>query len=323
VRTRLNTIGPELMNSDILITLLLTEIKVKADKNRKRYADLQVQDDTMQMDVRLWEYDSQETVLQKMEMPAIVDCLLTVGEYQGKIQLTARSCVPTTARDIRIDQLVQSSSWDPERMKTWLREFFEFIHSSHIRELIQRMIFEPPYYDRYCTFPAARKVHHNYRCGMLHHTLEVLKYAKMIAKTKNLSDIQQDRLLAMAFLHDWAKIIEYEPLPAGGMTTEGRMLGHIFIGAHHTQNVINRIEGFDHDDALIILNGILSHHGSLEWGSPVLPKTVEAQILHQADKMSADIESIMSFMEAQKNQPGDFTEKLWNMGTDFYKGGKS
>ena len=125
----------------------------------------------------------------------------------------------------------------------------------------------------------------------------------------------------MAMLHDWAKIIEYKPLPNVGFTEEGTMLGHIFLGAHNTLNAINEIEGFDQEDKLIIINGILSHHGYLEFGSPVLPKTVEAQILHQADKMSGDVESIMTFISEQEDEDEAFTNKLWNMGTNYYKKG--
>lgn len=99
------------------------------------------------------------------------------------------------------------------------------------------------------------------------------------------------------------------------------MLGHIFLGAHTALNIMNEIKGFDEEDKLIILNGLLSHHGKLEFGSPVLPKTVEAQILHHADKMSGDIESILSFMQQQEDNSDSFTGKLWNMGTDYYRRG--
>lgn len=67
----------------------------------------------------------------------------------------------------------------------------------------------------------------------------------------------------MAMLHDWAKIIEYKPLPNVGFTEEGIMFGHVFLGAHNTLNAIDEIEDFDQDDKLIIINGILSHHGCL------------------------------------------------------------
>ena len=320
--TRLNQITKNQLNQEIELTLLLANIKIRTDKNQKLFADLLLQDETMKTDIRMWDYAAQEAVMQGLQLPAIVDCVILVGEYRDQLQLTAKKCIPTANVEIRFDELVQSSQWDPVNMKTWLRDYYEFIKAPHIRELIHRMVFSEPYYEKFCIYPAARKVHHNYMYGIMQHTLEVLKYVKMVASTKRLSQRQLDRLLAMAFLHDWAKIMEYEPLPSDEMTREGRLLGHIFIGAHHTQNTIEQINGFDTEDALIIMNGILGHHGSHEWGSPVLPKTIEAQILHQADKLSSDIESILSFVEEQKNHNDMFTDKLWNMGTDYYKGGQ-
>jgi len=314
-------ISREHLNQEIRITLLLTDLKVKVTRSGKRYADLMVQDQTHKCEVRFWDYDQQESVFQEWKYPVITDFVLQVGEYREQIQLTAKECQLNEDQEIKIDQLVQTSRWNPEKMKAWLKDYYDFIQAPHIKVLVEQMVFAKPYYDLFCTYPAAKTVHHNFRYGILQHTLEVLKYVKMVASTKHLSQRQQDRLLAMTFLHDWAKIMEYEPVPSESLTVEGRMLGHIFIGAHYTQNSINQIEGFDQEDALVIMNGILGHHGAYEWGSPVLPKTVEAQILHQADKLSGDIESILSFMDRQQTPEDGFTDRLWNMGTEYFKGG--
>ncbi|MDW7671312.1 MAG: HD domain-containing protein [Bacillota bacterium] len=318
---KLNQLTREYVNQEVWMTLLLTDLKIKTARNGKKYADLKMQDQTKKCDVRLWDYGQHEDALASLDLPAIVDCRLLVGEYREQLQLTVKKCQPTDIQQMQIADFVQTSSWDEEKMREWLRDYYEFIKAPHIRQLVQEMVFSEAYYEKFCTYPAAKTVHHNFMHGIMQHTLEVLKYVKMVAVTKRLSLRQQDRLLAMAFLHDWAKIEEYEPVPSESLTLEGRMLGHIFIGAHKTQNVIRGIERFDRDDALIILNGILGHHGAYEWGSPVLPKTVEAQILHQADKLSGDVESVLSFMERQQDQQDGFTDKLWNMGTDYYKGG--
>lgn len=315
---RLSQITREHLNQELSVTLLLTAIDIKSARNGKPYADFQVQDNTQKSALRMWDYTPAEGT---PELPMIIDCVVQVGEYREQLQLTLKRWEPTVQKEITMDQLVKSSRWDPEKMKGWLRDYHGYIEAPHLRELIQRMVFEEPYYEKYCTYPAAKTVHHNFMYGILQHTLEVLKYVKMVAGTKKLTQRQQDRLLTMTFLHDWAKIIEYEPVPSENLTVEGRMLGHIFIGAHHTKNTIDNIPDFDETDALIILNGILGHHGTYEWGSPVLPKTVEAQILHQADKLSGDIESIMSFTESQSVGEAPFTDKLWNMGTDYYKEG--
>ncbi len=316
----LNRISNEYLNKEVSLTLLLTDIKVKKARNGKEYADLFLQDQTQKSEARLWDYEVYANILTQMEVPCILDCIIQVGEYKGQIQLTIKSFKKSENHNITIDQLVQRSKWNAEKMKEWIIDYYDFIQAPHIKELVHKLVFSESYYETFCTHPAAKTVHHNYMYGILQHTLEVLKYARIVANTKRLSQRQSDRLLAMAFLHDWAKIREYEPVPLNELTLEGRMLGHIFIGAYETKKAIETIDGFNQDDAFIILNGILGHHGSYEWGSPVLPKTVEAQILHQVDKLSGDVESVLAFMESQGNE-GEFTDRLWNMGTDYYKGG--
>ena len=317
----LSQITSEFMNKEVSLTLLLTEVKVKKARNGNRYADVNLQDRTQKSEARLWEYDAHDDFFGNLKYPSIVDCILQVGEYKGQVQLTVKKCQLSSNPDITIDQLVQRSKWNIVKMKEWLNDYYEFIQAPHIKELVYKMVFAEPYYDMFCTHPAAKTVHHNYMHGILQHTLEVLKYTKIVAGTKRLTQRQTDRLLAMAFLHDWAKIREYEAVPSSSLTLEGRLLGHIFIGTYEAKKTIAEIDGFNEDDALIILNGMLGHHGSYEWGSPVLPKTVEAQILHQADKLSGDVESIISFMESQEESGDGFTDRLWNMGTDYYKGG--
>lgn len=317
----LSEITHEYMNKEILVTLLLTEVKVKKARNGKEYADLYLQDQTQKCEGRLWDYDAYSTLLNQLNFPSIVDCTILVGEYKGQVQLTVKGFQPSQNKEISIEQLVQKSKWNADKMKDWLNDYFEFIQAPHIKELVHKLVFTEPYHDMFCTYPAAKSVHHHYMHGILQHTLEVLKYVKIVAGTKKLTQRQTDRLLAMAFLHDWAKIREYKPVPLNQLTLEGRLLGHIFIGAYETKRMIDSIEGFNQDDAYIILNGILGHHGTYEWGSPVLPKTVEAQILHQADKLSGDVESVLAFMENQGDLEDGFTDKLWNMGTDYYVGG--
>lgn len=314
----LNEISKEYLNTVIEINALLSDIKVKVTKTDKRYADLIIQDKTRVMEVKLWDYDEYETILTKVSINNIYNFKALVGEYQGQVQLTIKNLKFNDNQDISIKDFIPTSSRNYESMINGLNLFYEKVQSSHMKELLNRMIFCDEYLDKFTAYPAAMKIHHNFYHGLLHHTLEILTYAQTVGKVKKLTQKQMDRLIVICMLHDWAKIMEYKPLPELGFTDQGAMLGHIFLGAHYTLNAIDEIEDFPYEDKLVILNGILGHHGNLEWGSPVLPKTIEAQILHQCDKMSGDIESILSFMSEQSDEDL-FTTKLWNMGTEYYK----
>jgi 3'-5' exoribonuclease len=305
------------MNKTIEAIVLIVETKVKTARNDKVYADMIIQDASKQVEAKYWDYAKKEkfTSSIKEDEPVKIKCV--VGEYQGRIQVTIKS-IEKIEENIDLDKLIPSSDWGTDKLEKGLKYFRDLVEENHLQKLLDLMIWDEKYYAKFCSHPAAKRVHHNFRQGLLQHVLEVLKFAYTIAKTKNLTEKQISRLIVMCFLHDWAKIIEYKSLPAIGFTDEGTMLGHIFLGAHHTLNCMNQIDNFDEDDRLVILNGILGHHGKYEYGSPVLPKTVEAQILHLADVTSGDVESIISFSNDDDSKES-FTPKLWNMGTDYFK----
>lgn len=318
---QLKDINKNYISQSFEITVLMSDVKVKSSKNGKKYADVIIQDATKMMEAKYWDYEENQELIHSLTSEDPIHIKAVVGEYQGQLQITIKNIEKANLDNVNMGDLIPTSTWGLESMTNGLNFFYEKVKSPHMKELIDRMIFSDDYFKRYSTHPAARQVHHNFYHGLLQHTLEVLKFGYTVATTKKLSERQVERLIVMTMLHDWAKIKEYKALPSVGFTEEGTMLGHIFLGAHETLNVINDIENFDVDDKLVILNGILGHHGQLEFGSPVMPKTIEAQILHQSDKMSGDIESIMSFMADQEEEEDAFTSKLWNMGTDYYKRG--
>lgn len=318
---QLKDISKDYISKNFETIVLISDIKVKSSRNGKRYADLIIQDASKMMEAKYWDYEKNEEFINLISPEDPVNIKAVVGEYKEQIQITVKNIEKADTKEVNMVELIPASTWDMDTMESGLKYFYEKVKSPHMKELLDKMIFSDHYFKQYSTHPAARQVHHNFYHGLFQHTLEVLKFGYTVATTKKLSDRQIERLIAMTMLHDWAKILEYKSLPNVGFTEEGIMLGHIFLGAHNTLNVISEIENFDEDDKLIILNGILSHHGLLEYGSPVLPKTIEAQILHQSDKMSGDIESIQSFIKDQENEEDVFTSKLWNMGTDYYKKG--
>ncbi|AKL96787.1 3'-5' exoribonuclease YhaM [Clostridium aceticum] len=316
---QLKDLSSKLLNETIEAVVLLSEVKVKTTKTDKKYADIIIQDASRMMEAKYWDYEENQEKFKSFQPHEIVQIQGQVGEYGGQLQLTIRNIERASSDKVSIKDLIPTSPWEFESMKKGLEYFQNRIETPHLKELIDKMIFSAEYYEKFCTYPAARKVHHNFYRGLLHHTLEVLKLVNTVANTKKLSQHQTDRLFVMTMLHDWGKMMEYKALPELGLTEKGMMIGHIFLGAHYTLNAIHEINDFPEEDKLVILNGILGHHGSLEFGSPVLPKTVEAQILHQADKMSGDVESILSFIKEDAEEEENFTKRLWNMGTEYYK----
>ena len=107
---------------------------------------------------------------------------------------------------------------------------------------------------------------------------------------------------ACAMLHDVGKIMELSDFPENDYTDEGQLLGHIFIGAELIRDTAAKIEGFPQKLVMLLMHCILSHHGELEYGSPKVPETIEAFILHCADNMYAKTKMFEEMLAADNTQ---------------------
>ncbi|MGO9751300.1 MAG: 3'-5' exoribonuclease YhaM family protein [Solirubrobacteraceae bacterium] len=137
---------------------------------------------------------------------------------------------------------------------------------------------------------AAQYNHHAYRCGLLEHSLQVADATADAART--FAGIDRDTALCGALLHDIGKLDAYSGNACGvNLNDGGRLIGEIPSGYYTVRREIEQIPGFPPERAQALLHIILSHHGCLEHGSPVLPSTREALVVHAMDKLSGDLGS--------------------------------
>ena len=147
---------------------------------------------------------------------------------------------------------------------------------------------------------AARTLHHGYLGGLLEHTLSVTEICDFMSG--RYKRVNRDILLCCAMLHDIGKIYELSQFPVNEYTDDGQLLGHIFIGAEMIHDAASKIDGFPKELESIIKHCILAHHGEYEYGSPELPKTMEAFILHCADNMDAKVKAIEEAIDNDSTQ---------------------
>jgi 3'-5' exoribonuclease len=153
------------------------------------------------------------------------------------------------------------------------------------------------YREKYLIWPAAKSMHHAYRGGLAEHSLEVYNlitadYDGVIGLMSDEIDINWDLLHTAALLHDIAKISEYDYQDGACSFTEtGEMIGHLCLGAMWVNAALNKVADFPKDLAIHLIHIILSHHGRLDWGAAMEPKTKEAKLFHMADDRSAKLHS--------------------------------
>ena len=211
------------------------------------------------------------------------------AQYGNQIKLdTVR---PAAEGEYDADALTESSPMDAGRLEGDLRDLIATIQNPSLQQLLERFFgAETQSWRRFRDAPAAKYYHQAYSGGLLEHTLSVAQAVS--AAASYFPGIDRDVAVTGALLHDIGKTEAYNDDPlAIDLTDAGRLLGEIPLGYYKVRREIEEIEGFDADLAQAILHIILSHHGQLEHGSPVVPCTREATLVHALDNLGGKLGS--------------------------------
>jgi 3'-5' exoribonuclease len=179
----------------------------------------------------------------------------------------------------------------PEQLETDLRQLIATIQRPPLRTLLERLIgVRSERWPAYRDAPAAKFYHQAYRHGLLEHSLTVGQAVSAISAT--FPGIDRDIAVTGALLHDIGKLDAYTDDPGNiDLTDDGRLQGEIALGYYRVRREIEEIDGFSPALAQALLHIILSHHGSHEHGSPVLPATREATLVHMVDNLGGRLGS--------------------------------
>ncbi len=164
----------------------------------------------------------------------------------------------------------------------------ESVKDTNCRNLISSFLHDEGFLEQFITSPGGLSVHHNYIGGLLEHTVSTMEQALSVSAGHE-ALLDQDLLLTASFIHDIGKTREIYWEVAREYTTEGKLLGHIAIGLMMLDEKLSKIPDFPADLAMLLKHMLLSHHGRLEYGSPVVPATPEALALNLIENTDAKI----------------------------------
>jgi 3'-5' exoribonuclease len=215
-------------------------------------------------------------------------------------QIEVRSLRAADADETDLDALLDGPPRDAAQMEADLRDLIATVQSPPLRALLEAML--GPHAETWRRFrdaPAAKRYHQAYRHGLLEHSLTVAQSVSAIAA--NFPGIDRDVAVTGALLHDIGKLDAYTTDPlAIDMTDAGKLQGEIPLGYYRVRRLIEELPGFPQELAAAVLHIILSHHGALEHGSPVLPCTREATLVHMIDNLGG---RLGSFDRLEKELP--------------------
>jgi 3'-5' exoribonuclease len=206
-------------------------------------------------------------------------------------RVVVESIRPAAEHEYEHHRLIDGPARPAALLEADLRELEATIQNPHLRALLATVLgSETETWARFRDAPAAKHYHQAYRHGLLEHSLTVAQAVSAISAT--FGGVDRDVAVTGALLHDIGKLEAYELVgDAIQMTDAGRLYGEIPLGYYRIRRATETIDGFPEELAQALAHIILSHHGSLEHGSPVVPCTREATLVHMADNIGAKMGS--------------------------------
>jgi 3'-5' exoribonuclease len=297
---------------------LVNQKQIKKTRTGKDYIDLILQDSTGTVAGKIW--DNTATYADMFTEGDIVKIEADVGEYQGRIDLNIKRVrTPLEEDTINLEDFLPVTPYDIDEMEEKVKSILKTIENPFLSKLVNAFLDDGEFMQSFRQGVASKIIHHPYLGGLLEHTLSMLEILDFLGG--HYSGVNRDMLLTGGFFHDIGKLKELSSGPEMGYTDEGIMLGHMVLGTDMVREKIKAISGFPPELEMEVLHTVLSHQGELEWGSPVLPMTCEALIIHFIDNMDAKQFVAKKAVEESK-EDGNFTSKIYPLNRVIYKGGK-
>ncbi len=276
--------------AEVDLVLMVRESERRRRRDGGEYLRLLLGDRTGAVSSMVWDEPAEAERIAPPGTPVRVQGRYVVHPRFGpQINLRALEAAPEGSYQLR--ELLDGPAREVGQMEREVRELLSTIQQPHLRLLLQRVFGEDSQvWAGYRVAPAAKYYHQAYPHGLLEHSLGVAQAVSTISAT--FPGIDRDVAVTGALLHDIGKLEAYTDDPRNiDLTDAGRLHGEIALGYYRIRRMIEDIEGFPAELAQAVGHIILSHHGALEHGSPVVPCTREATLVHMIDNLGGRLGS--------------------------------
>jgi 3'-5' exoribonuclease len=296
---------------------LVKKCEIRLTKAGKEFISLELGDKSISSAANLWEDASGfKSIKNSLAVGDVIKITGSMDEYQGNSQIKIESIRLTKqSDDVTPKDFLPKSLRDLNVMKKEFTVRMEKISVSDLKNLIKNIFTEERFF-KYTSVPAGKMWHHGYISGLIEHTLEIIRICDLMCDIH--PQINRDLLVCGAMLHDFGKIEELSFEPVFEYTDKGKLLGHIVIAAMIVNDEINKMSDFPENLKNNLLHLILSHQGKLEYASPVVPKTLEAITLYQADELSAKVNAYKNVIANEIKPGSNWTKFISLAGTDIH-----
>lgn len=296
------------------VFVLLKAADVRTAKNGKQYIALVFEDQSGEISGKYWDASPED--ITNYVAGRVVHLQGKRENYQTHPQIKIfhlRLTNPGEPSDP--NAFIEQAPMSRSEMEDYITQTIFEITQPTWNRIVRKLVSE--YADQFYTYPAAKSNHHAFQGGLAYHTISILKLAHSV--TTQYPDLNAPLLFAGAILHDLGKTIELSGPKSTTYTLAGNLIGHIVLIDGELVRACDTLKlDPQAEDVLLLRHMILSHHGLLEYGSPVRPELREADVLHQLDELDASI--MMLDTVVAHTQPGEFSERVFAMdGRRFYR----
>jgi 3'-5' exoribonuclease len=271
---------------------LLQEVVRRETKDGRAYLLSTFRDRTGQIGGVFWDVPED---IEAWVRPGLVTSVTgRVGSYKNALQIIATDLDPEPAPDM--GDFLPASARTSAEMIDQLRSTIATLEEPW-QALVGHILLDPEFLGTFANAPAARVLHHAYVGGLLEHTLSMATVAQFLCG--HYPYVNKDLLLSGVLLHDMGKAIEYDVGSSFDFSDDGRLVGHIVRAVVLVELAAAEMGNFPEDKLRQLIHLIASHHGTQEWGSPIVPKTLEAILLHQADLLDSRVQGFFDHIRGE------------------------
>lgn len=289
---------------------LIKDVNKGITTNGLNYLSFVLQDKSGVIDAKKWDVTAED--INKSEKGKIVRIDGEVTKFKDKLQIRIADIYEVDPEDNDLSSLLMLGSIEFNTLIEDFNYYKNSIKNDDCKAILDAVF--KKYYSKFIDYPAAVRNHHEFYHGLLHHSVMMCKVAEQLSK---LYDCDYDLLISGCLLHDIGKVIEFSGYVAPSYTNEGNLLGHISIGMSIIKEISDELK-ITSEVPLLLEHMILSHHGKLEYGSPVVPLTREALLLSMIDDLDAKMMVLdKAFSDIEE---GSYTERIFALdNASYYK----
>ena len=287
---------------------LIKSIDKKTSSKGDTYLDMTLSDSEGEINAKLWRYN--KATHGEYGVNDLVKIRGLITQYNGADQLKVEKIRPVTPEDgVNVSDFVKSADYSGEQMFEELYRIADSFSDGDLKKIVTAVLDDNRLALLY--WPAAFKLHHAVRGGLLLHTLSIVRLAEGVCKVYPFVD--RELLISGAILHDIAKLSEFTVADTGiatGYSVDGNLLGHLAMGAMVIDKYAEKLN-INPKTATLLEHMVLSHHGEPEFGAAVRPMFIEAELLSELDLMDSRIYEMREAVSAAPAE--DFSAKVWAM----------